>query len=139
MTWLLGIRPGHRGLPPLYPTGGRTSAADRLRIMLGLTVEEFVATFPVRANVFNSRMGSMIARVVTGRAFVLGREAWVGLGLPGDHEFWASVRRGRATYTLLPHPSGRCRIYNIEKNRARLRRIIRRSNNQYAKLAAPPA
>jgi hypothetical protein len=102
-------------------------------------VEEFVATIPVRANVFNSRMGSMIARVVTGRAFVLGREAWVGLGLPGDHEFWASVRRGRATYTLLPHPSGRCRIYNIEKNRARLRRIIRRSNNQYAKLAAPPA
>jgi hypothetical protein len=129
MDWLVGIAPSdpsYRG-PALTPTGARYSSADRLRLLLGMSVEEFLRSYPNRANALNHVRGRMLAREVTGRVAVFGLDAWNALGLP-PREFWECHQTSVAKFYLLPHPSGRCRLYNKIANRARLRRLMCRSS-----------
>ena len=89
---------------------------DRLRVMLGMSVDEFVATFR-RVNVLASgpwdptrarRAARRLRPAIDLPALVLGRDAWRALGLPGDAGFF-EMRDG---FVLLPHPSGRNRMFN---------------------------
>jgi hypothetical protein len=91
--------------------------------MLGLSVDEFLRAFPNRTNALNYRRGRMLRERVSGRVAVLGVEAWMALGLPPCRQ-WGRHVAAHATFYLLPHPSGRCRLYNKSANRARLRRLF---------------
>jgi hypothetical protein len=122
-VWLLGIKPSRRGQPALVPKGGRASTADRLRSMLGLTVDEFLSAFPNRENVMDRVNGRRLAKRVTGTAYVFGREAWRCLDFP-PRDFFQSHGTGGAVFFLLPHPSGRCRNYNSEIVKSKLRRLM---------------
>ena len=126
MTWLVGIAPSKPGLPALKPNGGSTSTADRLRIMLNLSVEEFLIWFPNRTNVLNKSRGAMLRPKLTGMVFVLGREAWDCLHLP-RRDLWESHADAYSTFVLLPHPSGRNHVYNDEEMRRRLRECLSHS------------
>jgi hypothetical protein len=124
MSWLVGIDPGRkRGAPALLPVGGKASAADRLRIMLGLTVDEFLARFPNRTNVLNQARGARLRPQLEGSVYVFGAEAWRCLHLPRV-EFWGEYRTRYASFCLLPHPSGRNHVYNDDEARRRLCRIL---------------
>lgn len=127
-VWLLGIRPSRRAATALLPTGKRSNSADRLRRMLGMTVKEFLAAFPQRANVLDRVRGHRLAREVKGTVYVLGREAWRCLDLPWV-EFFHSHGRAGAVFFLIPHPSGKSLIYNEEHNRTRLRRLMCRHSS----------
>jgi hypothetical protein len=129
VDWLVGMAPSdpnYRG-PALTPTGGRTSSADRLRTLLDMSVEEFLRAYPDRENALNYAYGRLLARRVTGRVAVFGVDAWRMLGLP-SRRFWESYQTKAATFYLLPHPSGRCRLYNTGTNRVRLRRLFWQSS-----------
>jgi hypothetical protein len=122
---LVGIKAAKPGQPALTPFGGYRSAADRLRELLGMSVEEFLRTFPRRENVIEggrSQAGRLRAEL-TGLVFVLGLEAWSALKLP-TVPWFAAEHIGRARWVLLPHPSGRNRLYNEQKRRERLRRVV---------------
>jgi hypothetical protein len=129
MDWLVGMAPSDPGFqgPALTPTGKRTSSADRLRVMLGMSVEEFLRAFPDRENALDHKNGRLLSQKVSGRVAVFGTEAWRALGLP-PRAFWESHHTERAAFYLLPHPSGRCRLYNASANRARLRRLFWQSS-----------
>jgi len=55
-----------------------------------------------------------IVRTVDGRwpIVVLGRRAATALGIPRDREFLSVSWIGTRCLVLLPHPSGRCRLWN---------------------------
>jgi len=123
VTWLVGIQPGKRGDPPLKATGGRSSTADRLRLMLNMTVEEYEQTFPNRVNVFDRGRGSRLRPRLDGMVFVLGKQAWACLHLP-PARFWSIHTSRYASFMLIPHPSGRNLVYNDPKMRRTLREVM---------------
>lgn len=127
MDWLIGIAPSKPGAPALTPVGRGSNTADRLRVMLHMSVEEFLERFPHRDNALNHVRGRVLAREVTGRVAVFGYEAWAALGLP-PREFWEFHITPAAKFYLLPHPSGLNRLYNTKANRNRLRRLLCRSS-----------
>jgi hypothetical protein len=86
-----------------------------------MSVDEFLEAFPRRYNVSNGVSGDLGDRVA-----VLGREAWVALGLPRTTGFFGRVKRSGVTYILLPHPSGRSLLYNSPRVRARVKRELKR-------------
>jgi hypothetical protein len=122
-VWLLGIKPSKPGARALTPTGAKANSADRLRIMLGLSVEEFLRTFPLRENVLNSVRGRRMAKQVSGTVYVFGHHAWWCMGLPRKN-LWESHGRGDTVFILVPHPSGRSITYNDHHNVERLRRLM---------------
>ena len=126
--WLIGACPSKPSGLPLHPEGGRTSTADRLRVMLSMSVEEYAQSFR-RANILDSPPwdahrarvhGQRLRRAVRGRALVLGRDAWTALGLPD----WSQWFETHECFTLIPHPSGRNLFYNDRENRETLRRVV---------------
>jgi hypothetical protein len=110
-------------MPALTPSGARANSADRLRIMLEMSVEEFLRTFPNRDNAINSVRGKRVANQVSGTVYVFGHHAWWCMGLP-RRKFWHSYARSGAVFFLIPHPSGRSMVYNDEHNVAKLRRLM---------------
>lgn len=128
MDWLIGIAPSDPAYTgkALTPIGRRRSSADRLRIFLNLSVDEFLRSFPNRENALNHSNGRAVRKRVTGHVAVFGIDAWRCMGLPA-REFWETYLTPAAVFYLLPHPSGTNRLYNVSANRARLRRIFCRS------------
>jgi hypothetical protein len=106
--------PRHALFP--HPPG---SAGHRLFKLSGMKWrKDYLDAFD-RANVCDG------PRVRRGRhVVVMGRAAWRRMGLPAA-EWFATVGFRGSEWTLLPHPSGRCRIYNDPRARARARRILR--------------
>jgi len=129
---LVGIRTGRPGDLPLSPTGGRSSTADRLRLLLRLSVSEFDEMFPNRVNVEDRRRGRQLFRTLRGVVFVLGREAWRCLGMI-DTEFFDCVYfPDRDTvYVLLPHPSGRNLMLNDRRVGVRMAHVLRQMPERY--------
>jgi hypothetical protein len=131
MDWLIGIAPSDPSYtgPALTPTGAKSSSADRLRLLLRMSVDDFLRTFPNRENALNHVRGRLLIRKLTGRVAVFGTDAWNALGLP-PRAFWESYQTTAPAvkFYLLPHPSGRCRLYNTSANRERLRRLFCRSS-----------
>jgi hypothetical protein len=127
MDWLIGIAPARPGDPALTPVGRRHSTADRLRLLLHMSVEEFLRTFPNRDNALDYKYGRALANRVSGRVAVFGYDAWRCLGLP-PRQFWEHHQTAAAKFYLLPHPSGLNRLYNTKANRNRLRRLLCRSS-----------
>jgi hypothetical protein len=102
--WLIGSCPNenYAKQPPLRPSraGGRSSTADRLRIMLGMSVDEYEAAF-ARANVLGSPPWETRRARIAGRrlraeivepAVVLGRDAWLAMGLPSETRYFETVK-----------------------------------------------
>jgi hypothetical protein len=122
---LIGLRvnpPG--GSLPLFPVGGRTSTADRLRLFLGLSVTQYLRTFPVRLNLLDEGVRiEELRRELRGSVFVLGREPWRLLGLPRRGWFGVEETEG-AVWVLIPHPSGRSIVYNSKSMRERAKRVV---------------
>ena len=97
---------------------------DRLRLFLGLSVPQFLETFPLRMNVCDHKPAAL-RQELRGSIFVLGRDTWRALGLP--RRGWFEVFATLDTYwVLLPHPSGRNIIYNSKAARERAKRIVYR-------------
>jgi hypothetical protein len=129
LLWLVGACPSRVGDEALRATGNSGSSADRLRVMLEMDVEEFNQAFR-RVNVLSDPPWNKVRARVAGRALrrqiagaealVLGRDAWLALGLP-DHCFFFESHKN---FTLLPHPSGRSLVYNSGSSRAVLRRVV---------------
>ena len=110
---------------------GRSSAADRLLAISGLTRSEFMAAFR-RKNLLDGKEWDhreaarrAAAMRFEGNVVVLGKSAWRALGLPRA-PFFSEIATGRATFHLVPHPSGRCRAYNASATRRATGRLLRR-------------
>ena len=96
---------------------------DRLRLFLGLSVPQFLETFPLRMNVCDHKPAAL-RQELRGSIFVLGRDTWRALGLP--RRGWFEVFATLDTYWVLLHPSGRNIIYNSKAARERAKRIVYR-------------
>jgi len=127
---LLGMcsRTGRALLPS---ASGKASAADRLLAMSGLTRSKFMAAFR-RENLlpgkeWDQTKARRSARRIKlrGDVVVLGKSVWRALGLPRS-PFFSEVAAGAATFHLVPHPSGRCRAYNVSATRSATGRLLRR-------------
>jgi hypothetical protein len=128
-TWLIGSCPSDGGSAALVANGCGVGSADRLREMLDITVEQYDLAFS-RTNVLEHgpwrpraarHAGAKLKKVVgAARAIVLGRDAWLALGLPTRAMFFETY----SNFTLVPHPSGRNRLYNHEEMRVRLREVV---------------
>jgi hypothetical protein len=99
--------------------------------MSGLSRAEFLAAFR-RKNVLDGGEWDRVeaARAATrmklrGDVVVLGKSAWRALGLPRS-PFFSEIVTGAATFHLVPHPSGRCRVYNALATRRATGRLLRR-------------
>jgi hypothetical protein len=88
-----------------------------------MSVEEFLHAYPNRDNAINYKRGRELAEIVSGRVCVFGVNAWEALGMP-KRKMWEKYTTSRATFYLVPHPSGKCRLYNVKANRNRLRRLL---------------
>jgi hypothetical protein len=129
-TWLIGACPSDDGSEALKATGGKAGSADRLREMLEMSVEEYDRAF-TRANVLEQgpwrpraarQSGAKLKKQVKGHhALVLGRDAWQALGLPSLVMYFETWEN----FTLVPHPSGKNLIYNVEAMRDKLRKVVR--------------
>jgi hypothetical protein len=89
----------------------------RLLKLSGMPLEEYQRRFD-RANA--SDLPDLTGR----RVVVLGRGAWQRLGLPAVGWFCTRHAACGATLTLVPHPSGRCRLYNDPLVRERVRALL---------------
>jgi len=117
---------------PLLPSvAGRASAADRLLKMSGLSRAEFLAAFH-RKNVLDGGEWDHVEAVraatrmkLRGDVVVLGKSVWRALRLPRS-PFFSEIVTSAATFYLVPHPSGRCRTYNVSATRRATGRLLRR-------------
>ena len=112
---LLGLRRrDDTGGPALEPFSG---SGLRLLRLSGMSMEDYCARFD-RANA--SDLPDLAGR----RVVVLGRGAWQRLGLRPASWFSTHQSADRARLTLVPHPSGRCRLYNDPATRERVRALL---------------
>jgi hypothetical protein len=122
MIWIVGHEQNPRkergvALSPDDPG----SAGQRLFEMSGLSAFTYLNAF-VRVNVEDRPLIPSGARVI-----VLGREAWNLLGLILMKVNWfetVDLPVSRMRLTLIPHPSGLCRLYNDPANRERVRKLF---------------
>jgi hypothetical protein len=131
-TLVIGMCNPHREGDPLSPFW---TAGKALFVLSGMPLEEYEATFE-RVNVleerhWSSRRARAAARslrsLLDGRdAIVLGRATWKALGLP-PIDWFETMGLGGSRFTLIPHPSGRNRMYNDAANKRRARGLLRRS------------
>jgi len=112
-------------LEPYTPNGAGERLWQMLYDVTGATKEEYLDRFD-RANVFESKtrswrdVSSLVRTMMEDReVVVLGRHAWMLLGL--NKCAWFD-KTGKCW--LIPHPSGRCRMYNTSSNRDRAGRIL---------------
>jgi hypothetical protein len=119
---LLGLR-ANDGSSALGLDGRGGSAGRRLWQLSGMSREEYLAAFD-RANVASTNLygenGASCPNLDDRKVAVLGREAWRLLGLPRTDFFDTEGR-----FVLLPHPSGRNRLYNSARVRAQARKMLR--------------
>ncbi len=130
---IVGMTNPHRPGDPLSPTADR-NAGYRLWKMSGMSLEAYQGAFE-RMNLLEERQwspwraraaGRRMRRRLAGRSVVvLGRGVWRALALPGASWF-ETVGVGTSAFTLLPHPSGRCLLYNEAANREEAGRCLRR-------------
>ena len=131
---ICGMNNPHRAGDPLSPDW---TAGKKLFQLSGMTREEYEATFE-RMNLIESRTWSGIQAKTAGTrlksrlrnrsVIVLGKMAWYALGLEPTEWFGSKGR-----FTLLPHPSGRCRLYNDESNRRKARECMSRYTRRSTK------
>jgi hypothetical protein len=128
VVWLIGSAPTEAGAIPLRADGGKTSTGDRLREMLGMSLDEYEAAF-ARANVLAEPpwrpraaavAGRRLRKTITESAVVLGRDPWLALGLPSSTRYFETVEN----FTLVPHPSGKNLAYNDASIRVKLKDTI---------------
>ncbi len=123
----------HRPGDPLSPTADR-NAGHRLWQLSGMSLEAYEGAFE-RINLVEERSWSswrartegrrMRRRLANRSVVVLGRGVWRALALPGASWF-ETVRTGSTSFTLIPHPSGRCLLYNEATMREEAGRCLRR-------------
>jgi hypothetical protein len=114
----------------LYPLP-EWSAGGRLALILGLTRGEYLDRFD-RANLCCGKWSLPIARLVAKSLLVaqdrsslvlLGSRVAAAFRVPFDP--YCVGTNGTGRFVVLPHPSGRCRLWNnpgaVEKARAALR------------------
>jgi hypothetical protein len=104
----------------------------------GVTTEDYVRGFD-RRNVLSAREWSQKDATRAGRALmdelsgrrlvVLGVQTLRALGLPrpiawGEWQSYVWLPDARTHYTLIPHPSGRCREYNSQEMREYVGRML---------------
>lgn len=112
---LLGLRRrDNTSGPALEPFSG---SGLRLLRLSGLPLDEYQARFD-RANACD--LPDLAGR----RVVVLGRGAWQRLGLKPAPWFSSHTRPCGAELTLVPHPSGRCRVYNDPAVRDKVRALL---------------
>ena len=126
---LLGMNNPHRAGDPLSPD---ETTGLRLRELSGLTRDDYIAAFD-RMNLIESRKWSAIAArydaarirrdLVGRRVIVLGIDVWQAIGLPSAPWFVTCDRYG-ASWSLIPHPSGRNPIYNNKEFCTETRRFL---------------
>lgn len=111
----------------------KNSTGRRLWQMSGMTLAAFQAAFERRNLLGRRRWSEDAAREAGERAkadlggrlvLVLGRQTWEALGLPASAAWFSCWRVGRGVFFLVPHPSGRCRVYNDRSQRRELRNLM---------------
>jgi hypothetical protein len=108
-------------LEPYTPNG----AGERLYKMVNSVVPIDKATYMFRIDCVNVRRIGVgrVRELMCGRpAVVLGVETWYTL-FRGRGRFWITCKEGAY---VVPHPSGRNRIYNSEASRLRTGRLVAR-------------
>jgi hypothetical protein len=117
---------------------GAAAAGHRLWRLSGLSREAYLEAFE-RVNLLDQREWCPVAareaaqgfllRTRGRRVIVLGKAAWVALGLPRDNPWlttWHDSLGG--SLTLIPHPSGKNLILNDKAMRQRVKRCLTRSS-----------
>jgi hypothetical protein len=128
---IVGLRNPYRDVDALSPDRGAGRALWR---MSGMSREEYLTTYD-RVNVYRrARHARLLSHELVAlrgllanrRVVVLGREAWRALLLPADVGWFGEVieHTTGSRFTLLPHPSGRCREYNDPANKERARTCL---------------
>jgi len=103
---------------PLWPFDG--GSGQSLFMMSGMKTTDYFDAFE-RMNAEDIEDD----RPLLGRyVVVLGKAAWSKMGLPPTGWWGSLVARG-ITWVLIPHPSGRNRVYNDEQNRHRAGVVLR--------------
>ena len=113
-------------------------AGERLWRMIsdvcGCTKQDYLTRFELM-NVLNQKewvvadakiaAGMLRFRLGKRHCFVLGKEAWAALNLPGNVGWFKTERSYTgAKYTLLPHPSGKNLMYNDAKIRVKVGQML---------------
>ncbi len=119
MIYVVGLEQNpkrSRGSPldPLLPGAGQN-----LFKMSGLSIEEYQAKV-VRINIEDDPYipeGSW--------TFLLGREVGEKFTIKGDWFTTVHLLSPRLKVTLLPHPSGKCLLYNDQQNRDKVRQLFK--------------
>lgn len=135
---IIGEAPGPNTSPklPVFPFPA-SSAGGRLLTYSGMKPADYLSRF-WRKNLFTlylkgwcapaaRELASYIEREIgergISRALLLGGRVGAAFGVGG---LWSSMKTsGGITYLVVPHPSGRCRVYNDESARRRARAAIR--------------
>lgn len=103
--------PGHALMP--HPPG---CAGHRLWKLTGLSRPDYLRAFE-RRNFCDDPY------IFERRVFVLGKAVWRAVPLPMV-EWLETVRAYRSIWTLVPHPSGRCHLYNDPAMRKRVQELL---------------
>ena len=101
---------------PLWPLD--KGSGQRLFEISGMSLINYLDTFE-RVNAETSPL------VRDADVIVCGKDAWKMLGLPRSTDFWETHWDGDSNYALIPHPSGRNRLYNDPRARERVKVIMR--------------
>lgn len=131
--------PEHSLLP--WP---RNAAGDRLSRILGLTHREYLGRF-ARLNLCVLAWNLREARAEADRisrgfrcpVLLLGARPCAAFGVP--YRPFEVVREGMQPVAVLPHPSGRCRIWSRRDSRERARALVERLRTErWASLLGVP-
>lgn len=143
---LIGQAPGPNTDPdmPLFPLP-KTSAGGRLRIYSGLWMSQYMTwydrvnllyAFPGKDGNGEDKFPRPLARVAAdamvpllqGRTVVMiGRNVSRAFHFDAPFFLWHGFRGMRAV--VVPHTSGRARVYNDPENRESLRRVMQEARN----------
>jgi hypothetical protein len=118
----------------LYPEPAGAAGA-RLCAILGLSHREYLRTFD-RTNLLRTASWNLAAARRGAAALTHRRRILLGARVAAAHgvaflpfsQFWLDELEGTKSDTLvlvLPHPSGRCRLWNAPKAAGRARAVVR--------------
>ena len=108
-------------LEPWTPNGAGERLYHMVRMVIEVSKEEYFSRVHA-INVVDAGPRRVFTLVGSTPAVVLGRDAWSVLELPRDSEWHES----HFNWHLVPHPSGRCRLYNDDAVRLKTGRLIAR-------------
>ena len=118
-------------LEPYTPSGAGERLWDMVNLVHSVSKRDYVKAFTFVNLVPRGRWDAVKARelgpamidfVGSRHALVLGRDVWKALGFSPVR--WFSRVTLMSSWTLLPHPSGRNRLYNEELMRRRVGKIL---------------